>query len=355
MTPLVSVVIPSYNHGRYIAAAVRSVLEQSLHDLELIVVDDGSHDDSLAVLAKFDDRRMRVVAQQNRGAHAAINAGLDLAQGEFLAILNSDDVYHRERLAALVSELRSDPRRGLAASHLEIIDAQGVVTGVKHGYRDLSPYALPHPERSFRAGDDLRHALTTENYLATTSNFVFTRELWRTLHEFRPLRYAHDWDFALRAARCSEIVLLPRPLLQYRIHGANTIRERGALLAFESCWCMVTHLPMILRDALSESPHVLQQMLHSLHHHDAGGMFVAALFAQLSGRSDAEREALAVQLLDPQHPLRRTHLEYLMQQFDERPMAPAVNPDNLMARARDLLRDGLSAVAYRLRRAVRTS
>ena len=99
--PLVSVVIPSFNHARFIGSAVRSVLGQSLSDLELIVVDDGSTDNSLEILGGFSDPRLKVYPQANAGAHAAINRGLELASGVYLSILNSDDLYHRERLENL--------------------------------------------------------------------------------------------------------------------------------------------------------------------------------------------------------------------------------------------------------------
>ena len=94
----VSVVIPSYNHAAYIREAVDSVLSQSLSDLELIVVDDGSQDESLDILAGYSDRRFHLYTQLNQGAHAAINRGLHAAAGDYLAILNSDDAYHPQRL-----------------------------------------------------------------------------------------------------------------------------------------------------------------------------------------------------------------------------------------------------------------
>lgn len=345
MTPLVSVVIPSYNHGRFVAAAVHSVLDQSLRELELIVVDDGSEDDSLAILRSFDDPRIRVIPQQNRGAHAAINTGLDLAHGEFLAILNSDDVFHAQRLERLVTELRSTTRLGLAASHVEIIDASGQVTGVKHGYHDLSPYPLQHPERSFRASGDLRRALTTENYLATTSNFVFTRDVWRSLREFRPLRYTHDWDFALRVLRDYDISLVPQPLLQYRVHDNNTIHEGGVLLTFESCWCEVVHLPMIARHE-HDSPEYVGRLLHSLHHFGGDGVFVAAMFALLSNHNDEEREAFAVRLLDSNDPLRHEFLSYLTQKRREQSKLPPTGDEK---RTHAFTRTVLAKLRRRLR------
>ncbi|NCT22276.1 cell wall biosynthesis glycosyltransferase, partial [bacterium] len=91
-----------------------------------------------------------------------------------------------------------------------------------------SPWLLEVPERSFRAGSDLHKALLTENYWSTTSNFVFPRRWFEAVGEFRPLRYAHDWDFALRMASVARMVLLPEVLMRYRVHAANTIREDRA-------------------------------------------------------------------------------------------------------------------------------
>ena len=183
----VSVVIPSYNHAAYIREAVESVLSQSLADLELIVVDDGSQDDSLDILAGISDRRLRLYQQANQGAHAAINRGLHLASGDYLAVLNSDDAYHPQRLEKLVGLLKADPEISLAGSHIQLVDQAGRPLGVKHGYLDCEPWLLDDPQRSFRAGDDLRAALLTENYFATTSNFVFARGWFERLGDFRPI------------------------------------------------------------------------------------------------------------------------------------------------------------------------
>lgn len=110
-TGRVSVVIPLYNHARYIAEAVASVLDQGELLRELIVIDDGSRDASAEVMAGLaaGDARIRFLTQENRGAHATINRGLALATGEFVTILNSDDAYLPGRFAALVRALDLDP------------------------------------------------------------------------------------------------------------------------------------------------------------------------------------------------------------------------------------------------------
>jgi glycosyltransferase involved in cell wall biosynthesis len=289
-------------------------------DLELIVIDDGSTDDSLAVLAGFADPRMRVIAQTNHGAHAAINTGLGMARGEYLAILNSDDLFHPQRLEKLTPVLRENSRVGLAASYIEIIGADGFVRDVKRGCINMPPQPLNHPELSFGASGDIRHALTTENYLATSSNFVFPRAIWQRHQPFRPLRYAHDWDFALRVVRSHDIVLVPEPLLQYRLHSSNTIHEGSAQIIFETCWCTAVHLPVIARAEISTSSEYLSRLLHSMHHYGGGGLFVATMFAHLTCGSDEARELLALQLLDPKNAQRRAYLDYLeLQRSEQQP------------------------------------
>jgi glycosyltransferase involved in cell wall biosynthesis len=313
-----SVVIPAYNHAQYIDAAVRSVLNQTLSDLELIVVDDGSQDDTCARLAAINDPRLSVVTQENQGAHAAINRGLHMATAPYLAILNSDDVYHVERFARLLPLLEEDASVGLVASHIEIINAQGAPMGVKHGYADLSPWPLAQPERAFRAGNDLRAALLGENYLATTSNFLFRRSGFAQTGDFRPLRYTHDWDFVLRMAQHAGLVLHPEPLLQYRIHGSNTIRENQAAMIFEICWCLAVHLPQHVADAswfdAAPWPVRTEQLLHSLHTFECERVLTSLLVQEIH-----RHPARALALLEVDNPARVRYLEYIQAQLAEHP------------------------------------
>jgi len=94
--------MPAYNHERFVGAAVESVLNQSLRDLELVVVDDGSTDRTADVIRGYDDDRIRYHYQENQDAFNALNRGLELAAGRCCSVLNSDDIYHPERLARCV-------------------------------------------------------------------------------------------------------------------------------------------------------------------------------------------------------------------------------------------------------------
>ena len=107
--PLVSVIMPVYNHGRYVAEALLSIVRQDWRPLEIIVIDDGSKDNSLEVLhdtvAKLPQETglsIHVSGRENRGAHVTLNEGLDLARGEYVGILNSDDYYFPGRIRGCV-------------------------------------------------------------------------------------------------------------------------------------------------------------------------------------------------------------------------------------------------------------
>lgn len=340
--PEVSVVIPSYNHAGYIAEAVNSVLNQSLPDLELIVVDDGSTDRSLEVLAGFSDPRLRVSPQANQGAHAAINRGLREASGRYLSILNSDDAYTPERLEKALAVFNERPEVGLVGSYIEIVNSEGQSLGIKHGYADCPPWLLEVPQRSFRAGSDLRAALLTENYWSTTSNFVFSRTCFERVGEFRPLRYAHDWDFALRVARFAPLVLLPEPLVRYRLHASNTIRENQAAMVFEILWCLAVNLPEHLqdRDFIDRAPQDwwVEELLHSIYAFDSDRVLSVMLLQRLH-----ENPMAALHMLEAGNPTREKYLEFIRRRLAEAE-ANAPKSQTMTSRAVQLFKSRLKSL-----------
>lgn len=241
---LVSVIIPSYNHEKYVIEAVRSVLEQTWHQVEVIVVDDGSSDGSLRLLRQITDPRVRVLEQSNAGAHSAINRGLSEARGTYLAILNSDDAFHPDRLATSVALLRSG--HGMVTSWIEIIDQRGRSCGIKHGWRNLPPWPLDAAVSAGSTGSQFLAQLAAANFIATTSNMVFTREAFEAVGPFRPLRFVHDWDFAIRAALLVKCTMVERPMLRYRTHTTNTIGTDRPRMLFEICWVFARHLSTVV-------------------------------------------------------------------------------------------------------------
>ena len=241
-TSLVSIIIPSYNHADYLEQAVESALAQTYERIEVIVIDDGSRDNSVEILRRIDDPRLKFFAQENQGAHATINRGLKLATGDFLTILNSDDVFHPNRIRELLAEFEADPDVLLLSSWIDVIDANGNVLGTKEGWLNMEPWPIAHPELSFKQTDDFLLNLLMGNFVATTSNIMMRRGLYEQIGGMRNLRFTHDWDFVLRAAAAVKCKLVPKPLLQYRVHETNTINTNRAWLLFELCWVVAANL-----------------------------------------------------------------------------------------------------------------
>ena len=219
--PLVSVIMPSYNHGRFIRAAIDSVANQTYEKIELIIIDDGSIDNSLSViheaLEKHGSLKARLYTQENHGAPHAINRGLRLAHGEFVAILNSDDVYYPQRIEKL---LRFAQETGckFIFSKVDHISADGGLLGPDNTMRNLYLSA-------YEASKQMPHiglTITRFNLAHSTSNFFMHRSVIERIGPFYDYKAVHDWDYLLRVFLETEPCLVDEPLLGYRIHGANT-------------------------------------------------------------------------------------------------------------------------------------
>ncbi len=219
----VSVVMPAYNHERYVGVAIDSVRHQTLPAVDVVVVDDGSSDGTHDVLVAHRFDGMRLLRQGNRGAHAAINRAVALARGDYVAILNSDDVFLPERLEHAWGVTRSTAA-ALFVGGVLMIDDTGTPLAVDHPSQRW--YREAHAEAS--RSRSLRRALTRHNFAVTTSNLFLHRELWRRLGGFAPYRYVHDLDFILRAlALCPERIHYSEEIsdVLYRVHPHNTILE----------------------------------------------------------------------------------------------------------------------------------
>lgn len=131
MNPTVSVVMPVFNVARHVALAIRSVQCQTFDDFELIIVDDGGTDDSLAICRALADRRTRIISQPNRGLAGARNTGISASRGEFVALLDSDDAMKPEKLERHVAHLRTRPTIGASYAGADLIDDDGKPLGIR--------------------------------------------------------------------------------------------------------------------------------------------------------------------------------------------------------------------------------
>lgn len=242
MNPKISVVIPSYNHEKFIPKAVESVLQQSHKNLELIIIDDGSKDSSWDYISSIKDERVKVFRQQNSGAHNAINRGLELAEGDYLAILNSDDEFLNNRFEIMLRYLEEHPKVQCLSTYIEIINDEGKSLGIKEGWKNCEPWPIACPEKSYKTLDDFTYNLIMGNFVSTTSNILMSKSAFKDVGGMRNFRFSHDWDFMLRMASKHECALLPEPLMRYRIHGTNTINTNRKWLLFEICLVVAANM-----------------------------------------------------------------------------------------------------------------
>ena len=221
--PPVAVVIPSYNHARFVARAIASAFAQTYRPIELIVIDDGSTDGSTDIVRNaISDAPVpcRFVARERRGATATINEGIDLSTTPYINVLNSDDFYPEDRIAQMVEAVvGSGAEWGFSA-----------VTLVDDRDQPISPLddervaVLMKVANAVSAWATVGFSLLSGNATISSGNLFCSRDLWRRLGGFSELRYNHDWDFALRALRVAEPAYVASPGYCYRLHESNTIR-----------------------------------------------------------------------------------------------------------------------------------
>lgn len=208
-SPLISVIVPVYNQGHYLAAALQSLRAQSYPFFEAIVVDDGSTDNSAEVAQSIEDTRFRYIYQENAGLSAARNAGLRAAKGSFVSFLDSDDLFLPTKLARLLAHFEQYPNLGFVSGHAILIDQEG------RQLESTLSKALPGNSQ-----------LLLGNPIHVGS--VLIRRAWmeRVLPFDETLRSCEDWDMWLRLvlAGCP-VGSVAEDVSLYRVHGQQMTRQ----------------------------------------------------------------------------------------------------------------------------------
>jgi glycosyltransferase involved in cell wall biosynthesis len=256
----VSIVIPTHNHARFVTLAIESALAQTQPASEIIVVDDGSSDDTPSVLAPYAGR-ITVVRQQKQGVAAARNAGAKLATGDLLGFLDADDVWLPAKLERQVARFVSAPHIGLVHCGLETIDGAGepLVRSV-HGLEGSVADEFLFFRRPLILGGG--------------SGAVIPRAVFNEVGGFdEQMSTSADWDLYYRIARRYEVGFVPEVLLKYRLHPGNmhgNIRamERDMLLGYAKAF----------RSADSRLRSIRRRAYGNLHSVLAGSFFSAGQY-----------------------------------------------------------------------------
>jgi glycosyltransferase involved in cell wall biosynthesis len=297
----IAVIIPVYNHARYVGQAIESALTQSLPPDCILCIDDGSKDESLAVCQRYADRGVKARGRENQGAHHTINELVRWAHDEgcdWVNILNSDDCYLPGRLAACAAFATENPTKQVISTRLEVIDDDGNVMA-----QDAKRARWFYGAQSLLDSDNssVAEALGKANFIATTSN-VFARTDYLLANPFRPYRYNHDYYFLAGAAWRDTVGLIADVHMQYRVHGSNTITTKPEPLMREM---LRMHLDLYhdYADEIAHSPTMRQRFadynralwdnISSFH----AGMFQLAL-AQLVSAFPEEKLKTVAQALE---------------------------------------------------------
>jgi len=220
--PLVSVVVITYNGAEFVGHAIESVLQQSWQNLELIVVDDGSTDDTPSVIGRFNDPRLKFLRQSNRGPNAARNYGIRESQGDFIAFLDCDDWWVPDKLCRQMARAREAPRAGLVYSLALSVRSSGEA-GDSFG--------------TVYNGRIIDRLLLGNCIAGSASSALVSRKAIEAVGMFdESLQYAEDWEYWIRIASQFEVACVP----EYDVYllsrpgsrGKNALATRDQSLMF---------------------------------------------------------------------------------------------------------------------------
>jgi len=246
MTAKVSIVIPTYNYGHYIEAAIDSALNQRYKNIEIIVVDDGSTDDTRSRLQPYHrDLRVNIITQSNRGAAAARNRGMRAATGKFIAFLDADDTYRPDNIAVKIAFLTAHREFAWCYSNWAWVDEEGRVIRLGNEPK----MSLAHLQMS---GNAL--PLVLQGYKLQTNVFLFRREVLDTVGGFdESLTVLEDHDLFMRAAAAFPISYVDDVLLEIHQHAGSLGTGIASKKAYYCRWLLHRKIISLYSEQLQTS------------------------------------------------------------------------------------------------------
>jgi len=200
--PKVSIIIPSYNQGNFIERTIESVLNQTYKNIEIIVIDGGSKDNTLEVLSNYSNDIDHLVSEEDNGQGDAINKGIDISTGEFITWINSDDILCNDAIEIVIAEFKRDKSIDFIYGDVELINENDIHLGYIPGSRILKPEVYFHHDINIPQQGSM-----WKKYIGEELMYVNTR--WH---------YVLDRDFFLRISLIGKVLYIPRLLGKFRQH-----------------------------------------------------------------------------------------------------------------------------------------
>lgn len=208
--PKISVIMPVYNGGKYLKAAVQSVLDQTYKDFEFIILDDGSLDNSLSIVENFSDERIKFVKLNHRGIVTALNKGLEISKSEYIVRVDADDLSLPDRFEKLLNYMEENKQIAVCGSWAISIDDEGKVIGeMKYPpmqYKDIKKYSLLH--------NPFIHP-----------SVIFRKEVVLGVGGYRNFKHNEDYELWTRVLSKNSGHNVPEFLLKYRIHSDQITKK----------------------------------------------------------------------------------------------------------------------------------
>lgn len=238
--------MPVYNVASYVAEAVKSVLEQTFEDFELIIIDDGSTDETYNIINQFNDRRIiKLQNKINLGIAYTLNEGISMAKGIYIVRMDGDDISLKERFEKQICFMNDNPDLLLSGTYMEAISEKGT---------SLQIYKKPVDQENIKIGLFFGHTSFAH------PSIIIRKEVMDSYHlrYDSAFRYAEDYDLYCRSSQYALMANIPECLIQYRIHDESVSRKYNIQQQHDARLALYLHL---LRLGLPFTPEDF--MLHS--------------------------------------------------------------------------------------------
>ncbi len=268
--PLVSVVIPVFNGEKTIRETIESVLNQTLTDFELVVINDGSQDGTLDIVERIPDSRIQVFSYPNVGQSTSRNRGIEIAKGDYISFIDADDLWTPDKLEAQLQALQANPKAGVAYSWTDWIDESSQLLG-KGSYNTEQGAVFTK--------------LLLNDFVANGSNVLIRRQALTEVGGFDPsVTPAEDWDLWLRLAARYEFVAVRSPQILYRISPNS---------ASFNVWKMEASSLQVIDKAFAVAPESLQYLKQQC----LGNRYKYLTFKAIEGYPERSKGIAAIRFL----------------------------------------------------------